>query len=56
MPELLSYWMEATDAQPLLRYVNEEIAALVAESEGVSSVWGQCHCRMWTRPLRNCAT
>ncbi len=34
MPELLSYWMDATDAQPLLRYLNEQIAAMVAESGG----------------------
>jgi len=35
MPELLSYWMEAPDAQQLLRYLNEQIAAMVAESNGV---------------------
>lgn len=34
MPELLSYWMGAADAQPLLRYINEQIAAMVAESGG----------------------
>jgi aminocarboxymuconate-semialdehyde decarboxylase len=34
MPELLSYWMPAADAQPLLRYLNEQIAAMVAESAG----------------------
>jgi len=34
MPELLSYWMDAADAQPLLRYVNEQIAAMVAHSRG----------------------
>ncbi|MBI2770998.1 MAG: amidohydrolase [Burkholderiales bacterium] len=34
MPELLSYWMAASDAQPLLRYLNEQIAAMVAESGG----------------------
>ena len=34
MPELLSYWMAATDAQPLLRYLNEQIAGMVAESTG----------------------
>ena len=30
MPELLSYWMEAADAQQLLRYINEQIATLHA--------------------------
>lgn len=35
MPELLSYWMDAADAQPLLRYLNERIAAMVAESGGI---------------------
>lgn len=34
MPELLSYWMQADDAQQLLRYLNEQLAATVAESEG----------------------
>jgi aminocarboxymuconate-semialdehyde decarboxylase len=34
MPELLSYWMEAADAQQLLRYINEQIAAMVHESAG----------------------
>lgn len=34
MPELLSYWMDASDAQPLLRYINEQIAAMVAQSGG----------------------
>jgi aminocarboxymuconate-semialdehyde decarboxylase len=34
MPELLSYWMNAADAQPLLRYLNDQIAAMVAESGG----------------------
>jgi aminocarboxymuconate-semialdehyde decarboxylase len=34
MPELLSYWMEAADAQSLLRYINEQIAAMVHESGG----------------------
>jgi aminocarboxymuconate-semialdehyde decarboxylase len=32
MPELLSYWMNAGDAQQLLRYLNDQIAAMVAES------------------------
>ena len=34
MPELLSYWMKAADAQQLLRFLNEEIARMVAESSG----------------------
>jgi aminocarboxymuconate-semialdehyde decarboxylase len=34
MPELLSYWFEPADAQQLLRYLNEQIAAMVAESAG----------------------
>ncbi len=34
MPELLSYWMAAADAQPLLRFINERTAAMVAESGG----------------------
>ncbi|WP_420226444.1 amidohydrolase family protein [Pigmentiphaga litoralis] len=35
MPELLSYWMDAADAQPLLRFLNEQIAEMCAASEGV---------------------
>lgn len=34
MPELLSYWMDAADAQPLLRFLNECIAEMAAESGG----------------------
>ncbi|WP_342452976.1 amidohydrolase family protein [Pararoseomonas indoligenes] len=34
MPELLSYWMDAPDAAELLRYINDETAAMVAESGG----------------------
>lgn len=34
MPELLSYWLEARDAQPLLRYLNEQTAAMAADSGG----------------------
>lgn len=34
MPELLSYWMAAPDAAQLLRYLNEQIANMVAESSG----------------------
>src|SRR4051812_49469609 len=31
MPELLSYWMAAGDAQQLLRYLNEQIADMAAQ-------------------------
>jgi aminocarboxymuconate-semialdehyde decarboxylase len=34
MPELLSYWMQPADAQQLLRYTNDQIAAMVAQSGG----------------------
>ncbi|MES2508946.1 MAG: amidohydrolase family protein [Pseudomonadota bacterium] len=34
MPELFSYWFEAAEAQQLLRYLNEQIAAMAAESNG----------------------
>jgi aminocarboxymuconate-semialdehyde decarboxylase len=34
MPELLSYWLDAADAQPLIRYLNEQTAAMCAESGG----------------------
>ncbi|MBH1962684.1 MAG: amidohydrolase [Comamonadaceae bacterium] len=34
MPELLSYWMAPEDAQQLLRFLNEQIAAMAAESGG----------------------
>ncbi len=34
MPELLSYWMPAADAQQLLRYTNDAIAAMATESGG----------------------
>ena len=30
MPELLSYWLPAKDAQPLIRYVNDQIASMIA--------------------------
>jgi aminocarboxymuconate-semialdehyde decarboxylase len=40
MPELLSYWMKAGDAQQLLRYLNEQIAAMVAESNGSLAGFG----------------
>ncbi len=34
MPELLSYWMEAPAAAELLRYINDQIAEMVAASNG----------------------
>ncbi|TFZ01273.1 amidohydrolase family protein [Ramlibacter rhizophilus] len=34
MPELLSYWMRPQDGQQLARFLNEQIAAMVAESGG----------------------
>lgn len=34
MPELLSYWMEAADAQQLVRFLNEQIAVMVAQGGG----------------------
>jgi aminocarboxymuconate-semialdehyde decarboxylase len=34
MPELLSYWMDAKPAAQLVRYLNEQIAAMVAVSGG----------------------
>jgi aminocarboxymuconate-semialdehyde decarboxylase len=34
MPELLSYWMAPADAQQLLRYLNDQIAAMVQDSGG----------------------
>ncbi|WP_334040553.1 amidohydrolase family protein [Burkholderia ambifaria] len=34
MPELLSYWMPAADAAVLLRYINDEIGGMVAQSGG----------------------
>jgi aminocarboxymuconate-semialdehyde decarboxylase len=34
MPELLSYWMDAPDAQQLLRFLNETIATMVDEAGG----------------------
>ena len=34
MPELLSYWLDLAVAQPLIRYLNEQTAALCAESGG----------------------
>lgn len=34
MPELLSYWFEPADAQQLLRFMNGQIAEMVAEAGG----------------------
>ena len=34
MPELLSYWLPLDDALPLLRHVNDTIAAMVARAPG----------------------
>ncbi|NML44021.1 amidohydrolase [Ramlibacter sp. G-1-2-2] len=34
MPELLSYWMAPADGQQLLRFLNDQIASMVAESGG----------------------
>jgi aminocarboxymuconate-semialdehyde decarboxylase len=34
MPELLSYWLQLDDAQPLIRFLNEYTAELCHESEG----------------------
>jgi len=34
MPELLSYWLEPGAAMQLLRYLNEQIASMVAQSGG----------------------
>src|SRR3954468_13173556 len=40
MPELLSYWMQPADAQQLLRYLNDQIAVMVAESGGALAGFG----------------
>ena len=34
MPELLSYWLPAEDARVLIRYLNEQIAAMVSAAPG----------------------
>ncbi len=34
MPELLSYWMDAAPADELLRYINDQIAEMMAASSG----------------------
>ncbi|MCK1480759.1 amidohydrolase family protein [Bradyrhizobium sp. 197] len=46
MPELLSHWFPADDADALCRCVNEGIAALCADHPGISSGSGWCRCRM----------
>jgi aminocarboxymuconate-semialdehyde decarboxylase len=33
MPELLSYWMEPGPADDLLRYINDQMAEMIAHSE-----------------------
>jgi aminocarboxymuconate-semialdehyde decarboxylase len=34
MPELLSYWMPPSDGAQLIRYLNEQIAEMVSQSQG----------------------
>ena len=34
MPELMSYWMDAAPADELLRYINDQIAGMVADAAG----------------------
>ena len=34
MPELLSYWLPLEDAKVLLRYINDQIAAMVGRAPG----------------------
>lgn len=34
MPELLSYWLSSTDGSQLVRFLNEQIASMVNESDG----------------------
>ncbi|WP_188515848.1 amidohydrolase family protein [Alsobacter metallidurans] len=34
MPELLSYWMDASAADDLLRYINDQTAEMTAEAQG----------------------
>jgi aminocarboxymuconate-semialdehyde decarboxylase len=34
MPELLSYWLPLDDAKVMVRYLNEQIAAMIAEAPG----------------------
>jgi aminocarboxymuconate-semialdehyde decarboxylase len=40
MPELLSYWMKPADAAQLLRYINETMATMVADSGGKLAALG----------------
>ena len=40
MPELLSYWMDAKDAQQLIRYLNDQIADMVLQSNGALMGFG----------------
>lgn len=40
MPELLSYWMPAGPARQLVRFLNEEVAAMVAQSQGRMAGFG----------------
>ena len=40
MPELFSYWMEAKAAAQLLRYINEQLAEMVAQSDGYLKALG----------------
>ena len=56
MPELLSYWLPADDAQVLLRHINDTIAAMVRPRPGVSSGSVRCPCRTWTWPCANSNT
>src|SRR5882724_724888 len=34
MPELLSYWLPLADAKALIRYLNDQIAAMIAQAPG----------------------
>ncbi len=40
MPELLGYWLPTTVAQPLVRFLNESMAEMVAESGGALKAFG----------------
>lgn len=40
MPELLSYWMPSAPARQLVRFLNEEVAAMVAQSQGRMAGFG----------------
>ena len=52
MPELLSYWMEAEPAQQLLRFLNEQIAGMVAESGGALAGLGVVPLQDMDRAIR----